>query len=466
MAAILIIDDELTLAKNAAKFLEKSNHIVVTAGTGASGLDVIAESPPDLIVVDYRLPDMNGLDVIASIRAQDANVPIIMITGHGSIQIAVDAMKAGANDLMTKPVALGELRQRVMQLTQRQRDSSRLEYFDTREKRQGDLSGIIGDSAATRELKERIGRIAGVEGVDSLPPVLIVGETGTGKELVAKACHYCSSIHDQPFIEVNCAAIPANLLESELLGYERGAFTDARDRKLGLIEAADGGTLFLDEIGEMDIAMQAKLLKVIEDGRLRRLGSIQERRVNVRIVTATNQDLEQRIREGKFRVDLYFRLRVLQIFVPPLRDREGDAITLARHFLEEFSARYRKYGLTLSANAERAIADHTWPGNVRELRNVVEQAVLLSGSPVIDVGELMLPAHHQSPVDIPPIMAIGALAQEGSQQSSLDLVERELLCQALVESKGNVSLAARILGISRDTMRYRMEKHEVSGDVA
>lgn len=460
MSAILIIDDEFTFAKNAAKFLEKAQHDVVISGTGAAGLKTFAESPPDLVVIDFRLPDMDGLEVISRLRALDAAVPIIMITGHGSIQLAVDAMKAGANDLMTKPVALGELRQRITQLSQRQKERVRLEYYETREKTQGGLNEIIGNSPQMQELKTRIGKIAGVEGVESLPPVLIIGETGTGKELIAKACHYCSPLHDQPFIEINCAAIPGQLLESELLGHEKGAFTDAKERKVGLIEAADGGTLFLDEIGEMDPALQAKLLKVIEEGRLRRLGAVQERQVNVRIVAATNQDLEQRIKDGKFRADLYFRLRVLQVFVPPLRERHGDATLLAHHFLGEFSQRYRKADLRFSDDADRAIADYAWPGNVRELRNVIEQAVLLSDGNCINIPDLMLQGFPRQEY---VVNAAGDVAYEvrTTGASSLDRVERELLTKALDETSGNVSKAARVLGISRDTLRYRMEKHGI-----
>lgn len=458
MALILIIDDELTFAKNAAKFLEKSNHDVLTGGTGSSGLKIYAENSPDVIVLDYRLPDMDGLEVISKIREQDAGVPIIMITGHGSIQLAVDAMKAGANDLMTKPVALGELRQRVTQLTQRQRESSRLEYYEAKERVQGDLHEIIGSSDVILDLKGRISRITAIDATEKLPPILILGETGTGKELIARACHFCSPLRDNPFIEVNCAAIPANLLESELLGHERGAFTDAKEKKVGLIEAADGGTLFLDEIGEMDPALQAKLLKVIEDGRLRRLGAVQDRHVNVRIVAATNQDLEQRIRDGKFRADLYFRLRVLQILVPPLRARHGDALVLARHFLDEFSRRYRKTGLSYEPEAEHAIAAHSWPGNVRELRNLVEQAVLLSDGARIRVSDLMLHATLPTLHDTASSVTAPAVG-EGTSESSLERVEREMLKRALAESNGNVSKAARILGVSRDTLRYRLDKH-------
>ena len=454
MASILIIDDETTLARNAARFLEKGGHGATTASTGREGLKLFGELRPDAVVLDFRLPDMDGLAVIAAIRADDTQVPIIMITGHGSIELAVAAMKAGANDLLTKPVALGELRQRIAQLTQRQLESSRLQYYEARERDRSQLDAIVGSSPAVAELRDRIARIAGVEGIETLPPVLIIGETGTGKELVARACHFCSPRRDKPFVELNCAAIPASLLESELFGHERGAFTDALERKLGLLEAADGGTLFLDEIGEMDRGLQAKLLKVLEDGRLRRLGSVQERQVNVRIVAATNQDLEKHIEAGLFRADLYFRLRVLQIHVPPLNAREGDVLVLARHFLADFAHRYRKGALELTPAAERLLVDHDWPGNVRELRNLMEQAALLASDSLIGPDDLPLS----------PARRLGnpaAAADTGT--SALERVERDLLVQALADTRGNVSQAARQLGISRDTLRYRMEKHGLPG---
>jgi DNA-binding NtrC family response regulator len=461
MASILIIDDELIFAKNAAKFLEKSNHEIMTAGTAADGMIAIEKNPPDIIVLDYKLPDMDGLDVISQIRKLDAKVPIIMITGHGSIALAVDAMKAGANDLMTKPIALGELRERIYQLSQRQRETTRLQYYEARERNLGSLDEIVGNSQAVRDLKERITKIAAIDTGDNLPPVLIIGETGTGKELVARSCHYCSRRSDKPFIEVNCAAIPENLLESELLGHERGAFTDAKERKIGLFEAADGGTLFLDEVGEIPHSLQAKLLKVIEEGRFRRLGSVQERHVNIQIIAATNQDLEERIRQGLFRADLYFRLRVLQILTPPLRAREGDLLLLARHFLDAFSRRYRKSDLAFSAEAERSMSLHSWPGNVRELRNIIEQAVLLANGLQIGSTDLLLNSSNQSYND--------SFSKKDDLQnskhfseSSLDQVERKLLNNALIETKGNVSKAAVLLGISRDTLRYRMGKHAMN----
>lgn len=461
MASILIIDDELVFAKNAAKFLEKSNHDVMTAGTAADGIEAIKASPPDIVVLDYKLPDMDGLAVISQIRELNSDIPIIMITGHGSITLAVNAIKAGANDLMTKPIALGDLRERINQLSQRQLESARLKYYESREQSLGSLNEIVGGSQVILNLKKTISKIARINTGDNLPPVLIIGETGTGKELIARSCHFCSIRSKKPFIEVNCASIPENLLESELLGHERGAFTDAKERKIGLFEAADGGTLFLDEIGEMPQSLQAKLLKIIENGRFRRLGSVQERHVNLQIITATNQNLEMRISQGLFRADLYFRLRVLEISAPPLREREGDALLLARHFLEIFSHRYRKAELKFSVEAEKSIVLHSWPGNVRELRNVIEQAVLLAEG--LNIGSSDLLIHSTSEIQNESLLQKnGVKNPEYSGESSLDQVERKLLNNALIETKGNVSKAAVLLGISRDTLRYRMEKHKIN----
>ena len=454
MATILIVDDEITFAKNAAKYLARFGHTVATAATIGEGKTQAESQKPEVLVLDYRLPDGTGLEFINHIRTTDPAVHIILITGHGTIELAVDAMKAGANDLLTKPVSLLELRERIDGLMQQQRSASRLQYYEARERKAS--QSILGQSPAIRELQQRIERMASIDAEGMLPPILIGGETGTGKELVARACHYLSPRSARPFIEINCAAMPPTLLETELFGHERGAFTDAKERKIGLLEAADGGTLFLDEVGDMDLALQAKLLKVIEDGRFRRIGSVQEHQVCVRIVAATNHDLEARVAEGVFRADLYFRLRVLQLMVPPLRDREGDAVFLARHFCQVLAQRYRREGMRLSPSAEAAIASHRWPGNVRELRNVIEQAVMLAAGDTLEARELMLsPAAAANPAP----HGGSPSAQPTEAGSALDRRERELLIEAMAASNHNVSQAARNLGISRDTLRYRLEKH-------
>ena len=450
MSNILIVDDEVTFAKNLAKYLTRFGHDVATAATVADGLQLFRSRSPEVLVLDYRLPDGTGMGFIEQVRATDKSVHIILITGYGTVELAVDAMKAGANDLLTKPVSLSELRERIDAMTQQQRTSSRLRYFEAREREAS--HSILGQSQAITTLKQRIDRMASVDAEGMLPPILITGETGTGKELVARACHFLSMRRERPFIEINCAAMPPNLLETELFGHERGAFTDAKERKIGLLEAADGGTLFLDEVGDMDLTLQAKLLKVIEDGRFRRIGAVQEQQVYVRIVAATNHDLQARVDQGAFRADLYFRLRVLQLSVPPLREREGDATYLAQQFCQQLGQRYRREGIRLGPQAQAAIASHRWPGNVRELRNVIEQAVLLAATDSIEAHELMLPAPRSAPVSLE--------ASSGTEAgSALDRSERELLVKALAESNDNVSQAARILGISRDTLRYRLEKH-------
>jgi two-component system, NtrC family, response regulator AtoC len=303
-------------------------------------------------------------------------------------------------------------------------------------------------------LRRLIRTIAAVEPTDAspAPPVLILGETGTGKELVARACHHSGPRAKSPFIEVNCAALPAHLIEGELFGFEKGAFTDAHARKIGLIEAADGGTLFLDEIGELDLGLQAKLLRVLEDYRVRRLGALSDRQVNVRIVAATNRDLDVQVREGRFRADLMYRLKVFQIQVPPLRERREDIAALAGHFLAQLANRYGRAQLALDEGALGALEGHDWPGNVRELRNVLERAVLMQRTGSLSELSLNLGPSARSE---PP----SALLQQPGGDLSLDAMEREHMQRALETSGRNVSKAAALLGISRDTLRYRMERH-------
>ncbi|HET6719332.1 MAG TPA: sigma-54 dependent transcriptional regulator, partial [Rhodocyclaceae bacterium] len=304
-------------------------------------------------------------------------------------------------------------------------------------------------------------------GDDEPPAVLITGETGTGKEVVARALHFDGPRRSGPFIELNCGAIPPHLLESELFGHESGARSDAREKKLGLIETADGGTLFLDEIGDMDLAVQTKLLKLLEEKSVRRLGGVRDQPISVRIIAATHQPLEKLVREGRFRSDLYFRLRIVELNIPPLRQRGQDILLLARHFLATQAARYGKAPPVFGPDTEEALLSYVWPGNVRELRNVVEQTVLLSGEPIIRSSQLKLcvvlgidetepaPAAAASPPTATPAPA----ASEAPGRFRLDEVERDLLMQALEKTDWNVSKSARLLGVSRDTLRYRMEKH-------
>jgi DNA-binding NtrC family response regulator len=358
-------------------------------------------------------------------------------------------------DLLTKPVTLISLHEIVQRALTERGERRALDYYRRRDASQASLDALVGTSEVMGNLRELIRTFSSIEPTDQSPaaPILVLGETGTGKELVARACHQAGPRAQSPFIEINCAALPAHLIEGELFGFEKGAFTDAHARKIGLIEAADGGTLFLDEIGELDLALQAKLLRVLENFKVRRLGALVDRQVNVRIVAATNRDLEEQVRDGKFRADLMYRLKVFQILIPPLRARSEDIAVLARHFLGQLASRYGRMELHMDDQALAALAAHPWPGNVRELRNVIERAVLLQKSGVLRAADFAL---------LTPTSTDAALvrtAPVGAQPLSLDAMEREHVQRALAQCAGNVSKAAKLLGISRDTLRYRMERH-------
>ncbi len=459
---ILIIEDETVLAKNMRLYLARSGFEVKTTESAEEGLQLIREFRPDLIVLDFQLPGRNGLDLLAELHQSDPGIPVIMLTGQASVDMAVEAMKLGAVDFLTKPVVLSKLKLVIEKVLGAERTEKNLAYYRERESQGSGLARLVGDSAPMQQLKGMVRRLLDAEsalGDDEPPAVLITGETGTGKEVLARAIHYDGPRRNAPFIELNCGSIPAQLLEAELFGHERGAYTDAKERKLGLVEAADGGTLFLDEIGDMDIALQIKLLKLLEEKTVRRLGSVRDQKVNVRIIAATHQPLEQRVSEGTFRSDLFFRLRIVQLHLPPLRERGEDILLLARQFLAQQSARYNKGQMGFSAAAELAMLSYGWPGNVRELRNVIEQTVLLAAEPVIEATHLpfcsMLGA--TSPVTLAAASAVSAPAPVNSL--SLDQLERDALVKALDRTSWNVTHAARLLGISRDTLRYRIDKH-------
>ena len=458
---VLLIEDEELLSKNIRLYLQRYGHDVQVAASAEAGLELLEQFKPDAVVLDFNLPGIDGLEALARIRRRDPNVIVVMMTGHGSEQIAVDAMKAGAFDYLTKPVALGKLKLVLDRALQAGRRDQELSWYRRREAADKGLAALVGESPRMRELRAQIRQIVEAErnlGGEAPPAVLINGETGTGKELVAHAFHYEGQRATGPFVEINCATIPAHLLESELFGHERGAFTDARERRIGLIEAADGGTLFLDEVGEIDPGLQVKLLKLLEDRKIRRLGSVREQQVSVRIVAATNRDLEQMVRDGRFRADLYFRLRILQVLTPPLRERAGDIELLAAHFLEQQRARYGKPRLTLGDGARDALRAHTWPGNVRELRNVIEQSVIMATGDVIEAPQLMLARLDQPSAQPGVAPAVPLTMSAGAIGGTLPEIERRLIQKALDAARWNVSKAARDLGVSRDTLRYRMEK--------
>lgn len=460
--AILIIDDEATLARNVALYLERQGWEARVAGSAEDGLAQFNAFRPDVVLLDHNLPGMSGLEALQRLRALDPAVCVVMMTGHGGIDLAVKAMKAGAADYLTKPLGLAELKLLLERLISHGRLESAVHYYSQRQADHSGLDKIIGHSSAIVALRTRIATLLDSErrlADTDAPAVLIHGETGTGKELVARALHFDGPRRDAPFVELNCGALPAQLVEAELFGYERGAFTDARQRKAGLVETAEGGTLFLDEIGEADASTQVKLLKLLEDKRFRRLGGLRDQPVNVRIVSASHRPLAQMVQEGRFRADLYYRLRIVELQVPPLRDRGDDVLDLAQHFLCLHGHRYRKGELRLSDAAASAIRRHRWPGNVRELRNAMEQAALLATGQEVGVRDLGFAAS----AGVPGLdeRAPGPAAQADDDETEdlhLERAERRLIERALQRTRQNVTQAARLLGISRDTLRYRLER--------
>ena len=465
--AILIVEDEPTLAKNMGRYLRNSGFDVNVTFTGETAMAQLEKYKPDIVLLDYRLPDTNGLDLLGRIQMVDRRIRVIMITGEGNIQLAVQATKAGAYDYLAKPVVLKELKLLLKKIAGRERMEGALEYFHQKQAGESGLDKLLGNSTVMVDLKLQISQLIKAEQnlVDGVPAsVLITGETGTGKDLVARAFHFDGTRRQGQFIELNCSAIPDHLLEAELFGYERGAFTDARERKMGLVEAADGGTLFLDEIGDMDISLQTKLLKLLEDRTVRPLGGLRDKQVNVRIIAATNHRLEQLINEGKFRSDLYYRLRVVQINTPPLRDRGSDITHLADHMLSQHAQRYRKDKKQISKAAQMTLLGYSWPGNVRELRNMMEQAVLMVNADLIEPHHL--PLNKQLSALDQPRLAADELREPASAKISntLDIVdmERRMVTRALESTQGNVTRAAELLGLSRDTLRYRIEKYQIS----
>ena len=457
--AVLIIDDEATLARNVAVYLERLGWATQVAGSAEEGLAQYGEFRPDVVLLDHNLPGISGLQALARLRAIDPQACVVLMTGFGSIDLAVSAMREGAADYLAKPLALSELRLLLDRLGAQRRLESAVDYYRGREAVGSGTDKLLGASPVMVTLRERIAMLLDAErGLTDrdAPTVLIQGETGTGKELVARALHYGGPRAAMPFVELSCGALPQQLLEAELFGYEKGAFTDARQRKIGLVETAEGGTLFLDEIGEADPSTQVKLLKLLEDRRYRRLGGLREQQVNVRIVSATHRPLEQMVKDGSFRADLYFRLRIVEIAVPPLRERSGDAVMLARHFLRWHAQRYRRAEPVLAPQTEGLLARYPWPGNVRELRNAMEQALLLSRGPAISQRELAFLAPDQP--QAPTVVAAPTDSKPGETDLNLERAERRLIEAALERSADNVTQAARLLGISRDTLRYRLER--------
>jgi DNA-binding NtrC family response regulator len=455
MATILVIEDEAVLAEGIKRTLEKVGHAVSVAPTGRAGLQSFAELRPDLTLLDLHLPDARGLDLLPQLAAPGANV--VIMTAYATVEDAVRAIKLGARDYLQKPLNMDDLRHTVGRVLEESQLRSVLSYYRERETPPAGIDGILGSCPQIEELRERLRRLCALPGGTTPPTVLVTGETGTGKGLVARTLHYAGPRADRPFIEVNCAAIPEALVESELFGHERGAFTDAKSARGGLFQAGDRGTLFLDEVGCLPVAIQVKLLKAIEEKTVRPVGARSERSIDVQIVAATNSDLDSMVRSGAFREDLFYRLRVAPLDVPPLRERGDDIELLTDTFLAELVARYRVSGKTLPAETRALIRTYPWPGNVRELRNTLDRAVLFGKANDIDPGALALPSA-STPTRIyvsPESRFEFEIPDAGLQFEDL---ERAFIVAALRKAGGSPAGAARLLGMTRDTMRYRIEK--------
>ena len=452
---IFIVEDDPTLNRLVGDYFTTSGHEVERFTRAEDALAAAKSAAPDLVVTDVQLPGMNGVELVSELKKLEPSLLCVVMTAHGSVQVAVDAMRAGAFEFVEKPVDLARLVRLVNRALLERRTQRELAWART-----GASGELLGESPAMRELRARITTLAALPAGG--PPLLVQGETGVGKGVVARALHRARFGDGAPWIEVNCAALPAALIESELFGHERSAFTDAKAAKPGLFEAADHGTLFLDELGELPLEVQAKLLKVLESGTVRRVGGLRDRQVHVAVIAASNVDLEKASREGRFRPDLYHRLAALPIFIPPLRERGEDVVLLARAFVAELSGRYQRPGLTLSAQALQQLQAHAWPGNVRELRFAVERAVLLSPAGTTELTSIpglgAAPAAVASGASV-QANASGVRVELPADGVSFEVLERAILERAMAMAEGNVSRAARLLDLSRDTLRYRLRKH-------
>ncbi len=451
---ILVVDDEKLIRWTLEQHLVKEGYEVASAESAEKGLALINEDPPDLVLLDNRLPEMTGLELLEKLNVQERGIMVIMITAYGMVETAVKAMKHGAYDYISKPFNLEEITFVIKKALEA--GSLRTQVKQLRQEFSSKVDTIIGESDEMMKVKNLILKIAKSDATT----VLIQGESGTGKELVAKALHYSSARADQPFMAINCAALPVTLLESELMGHEKGAFTDAKTSKKGLFELADGGTVFLDEIGDMDLSMQAKLLRMLEEKTFKRVGGVKDIKVNVRLVSATNQELLKAMREGGFRKDLYYRLQVVPIYLPALRDRGQDVLVLARHFIEYFNKECHKNVLGISKEAEQILLSHHWPGNVRELKNVIERAMIL------DIDSEILPEHLSPDIlegrpatsasSLTPVSLEGLVIPDSGL--SIEDVENALVRKALDMANGNQTRAAQLLKMPRDAFRRRMKR--------
>lgn len=466
-ARLMIVDDEKILNRSLAMAFESRGYEVLGVHSGEEALKMLDGAAPELVLLDIRLPGMNGIEVMEKILAWNREVPVIVMTAYGDTRTTVEAVKKGAANFVDKPFELDDIREMVEKVLEERHFRKDYEYLKYQQKKFYRFCDLVGQSAAMKEIYRKIDMLAATEDTT----VLICGESGTGKELVASAIHYKSRRNKAPFIEINCAALPEHIIESELFGHEKGAFTDAKTAKKGLFELGDKGTVFLDEIGDMPLPAQAKLLRVLEKKQFRRLGSCRDIKVNVRVIAATNKDLTQSIQENTFRQDLYYRLNVICLNLPPLNRRKDDILLLADYFLEQFCREMKQKPKHLSDAVKAALVKHPWEGNVRELRNLMERAIIFTKGDKITTEVLppeMIKGGQAPPLrgDLKSGRALEACrAQAGGKdlKTAMDRYETALIRTALEEADGNKTEAGRCLGISRFALNRRLERLNLLG---
>ncbi|NOY54061.1 MAG: sigma-54-dependent Fis family transcriptional regulator [Deltaproteobacteria bacterium] len=452
-ATILVVDDEKLICWSLKEKLEKENYEVLTAGSGEEAMEIINQAQPDLILQDNKLPGISGIELLEEIKKIREESLVIMMTAYGDVNTSVKAMKLGAYDFVEKPFDIDMIKLTIAKALETVNLKQEVQVYKNREKAQYGIDNVIGKTPAMQKVFEMVGKLSKSDATT----VLLQGESGTGKDVIAKAIHYQSRRVEKPYMEINCTSLPDTLIESELFGHEKGAFTDAKAMKKGLFELTDGGTILLDEIGDMPMPTQAKLLRVIENKSFKRVGGVKNIVVDVRIIAATNKDLHEASRDGTFRADLFYRLKVFPIYLPPLRERKDDIPLLARHFIQFFNREFKRKVKGISRKTEELMMRYDWPGNVRELKNVIERAIILESSEMILSEhlpmEITMPSQSSTPKGLPV-----KLPAEGISMSE---VEMELIRQALETAQGNQVHAARLLKMSRDTLRYRMKKYNL-----